>query len=108
MCDAIVCPAVADGFCFLLAQASACGCPVIATDAGAHKERVIPGKTGYLVQLTAEEIARTIVQTISGVDKIKSLGVEGNRSTAGLTWEKSAGIHIQLYEMLISGNNVDK
>jgi glycogen(starch) synthase len=108
MCDAIVCPAVVDGFCFLLAQASACGCPVIATDAGSHKERVIPGKTGYLVRLTAEEIARTIVQTISDVDMIQSLGEEGHRNTAGLTWEKSAKKHIQLYEMLISGNNVDK
>lgn len=108
MCDAIVCPAVADGFCFLLAEASACGCPVIATDAGAHKERVIHGETGYLVRLTAEEIARTIVQSISDVDKIKSLGEEGHRSTAGLTWEKSATKHIELYEMLISRKNLYK
>lgn len=38
MSDLILCPAVADGFCFLLAEASACGRPVIATNVGAHKE----------------------------------------------------------------------
>lgn len=106
MCEVVVCPAVADGFCFLLAEASACGCPVIATDKGSHKERVIHGKTGYLAGLSAEEIARSIIQTISELHKIRSLGEEGHKSAAGLTWEKSARKHIELYEMLISGNYV--
>jgi glycosyltransferase involved in cell wall biosynthesis len=108
MCDVIVCPAVADGFCFLLAEASACGCPVIATDAGAHTERVVHRKTGYLVGQSAEEIAKSIVQTISDTDNVKSLGEEGHRIAEGLTWEKSARKHLELYDRLISGNYVHK
>ena len=38
MCDVVVCPAASDGFCFLSAQAQACGVPVVASDAGSHKE----------------------------------------------------------------------
>jgi glycosyltransferase involved in cell wall biosynthesis len=105
MCDVIICPAFADGFCFLLAEASACGCPVIATNAGAHTERVVPGKTGYLVPMTTDEIARTIIRAMNDIDKCRSLGIEGHRSTEELTWEKSARKHIQLYEKLISGRN---
>ncbi|MDQ6862667.1 MAG: glycosyltransferase family 4 protein [Thermoproteota archaeon] len=104
MCDVIVCPAVADGFCFLLAEASACGRPVIATNVGAHKERVVHGKTGYLVGITAEEIAKYIVQTLSDKNNIKNLGDEASRNAAGLSWEQSAAKHIDVYEMLTSNN----
>ncbi len=98
MCDLIVCPAVADGFCFLLAEASACGRPVIATNVGAHKERVVHGKTGYLVGITAEEVAKSILQTLSDKNNLN------NKNAAGLSWERSATKHIDVYEMLISKN----
>ncbi|MFZ0514345.1 MAG: glycosyltransferase family 4 protein [Candidatus Nitrosopolaris sp.] len=108
MCDLIVCPAVADGFCFLLAEASACGRPVIATNVGAHKERVVHGKTGYLVGITAEEIAKFIVQILSDKNNFKNLGDEAYKNAAGLSWERSATKHIDVYEMLISKNRKNR
>ncbi|MGH9922282.1 MAG: glycosyltransferase [Nitrososphaerales archaeon] len=47
----VVCPALSDGFCFLTAEVSACGLPVVTTNVGAHSERVIDEKTGILTHL---------------------------------------------------------
>jgi glycosyltransferase involved in cell wall biosynthesis len=104
MCDLIVCPAAADGFCFLLAQASACGIPVVATNVAAHKERVIHMKTGLLVGLSAADIAKSILQLLKDRDMNKSFGAAGYVSVQNLSWDKSAKKHLEVYERLISNS----
>ena len=52
---------------FLLAEESACGLPVIAT---------LHGKTGSLVDITAEEIGKSIIQTLLD-NNFRNFGDEG-------------------------------
>ncbi len=59
------------------------------------------GKTGYIVGITAEEIAKFIVQTLS--DK-KTTDTAEMMHTAGLSWERSATKHVDVYQMPISKN----
>jgi len=104
MCDLVVCPALSDGFCFLLAEASACGKPVVATRLGAHVDRVVDGKTGTLAEPTAEGIASAIIQILGNEQKITDFGKEAKNYVEPLTWEESARKHLQIYEMLRSKN----
>src|SRR5574341_1200683 len=105
MCDLVVCPAWSDGFCFLLAKASACGVPVVATNVGAHSERVIDGRTGLLTEPHMQSLADSIVEVLSDENKSRRLGSEGRRYSMGSTWERSARKHLEIYEKLILERN---
>ncbi|MCL4518169.1 MAG: glycosyltransferase family 4 protein, partial [Thaumarchaeota archaeon] len=100
MCDVVVCPAVSDGFCFLTAQASACGIPVVASNAGSHRERVVDGNTGIVAELTAEDISDSILRILSDSALAARLGKNGADYSKELTWERSALKHLELYERL--------
>jgi hypothetical protein len=64
---------------FLLAEESACGLPVIAT---------LHGKTGSLVDITAEEIGKSIIQTLLD-NNFRNFGDEGKKNAAKLSWERA-------------------
>lgn len=104
-CDVIVCPALSDGFCFLLAEASACGVPVIATNVGAHPERVINGKTGLLAEPKKQSLADSIVEVLSDENKAEQLGSEAQRYSMDFRWEKSAQKHLEIYRKLMRTRN---
>ncbi len=101
-CDVVVCPALSDGFCFLLAEASACGVPVVATNLGSHPERVINHKTGILTQPTAESLSDSIIELLSDEQLMKNFGHEGKKYAERFNWEESTRKHIKIYEMLLS------
>ncbi len=101
MCQTVVCPALSDGFCFLLAEASACGLPVVATNLGAHSERVINGKTGLLTQPTAESLAASIIEVLSDENKAEEFGRGAQKHSKDFTWERSSQKHLEIYERLV-------
>jgi D-inositol-3-phosphate glycosyltransferase len=98
MCDLVVCPAWSDGFCFLLAQASACGVSVVATSVGAHPERVIDGKTGLLSEPNAQSLADSIIEVLVDGNKTREMGKEAEKHARAFTWERSAQKHLEIYE----------
>ncbi|MCL5066900.1 MAG: glycosyltransferase family 4 protein [Thaumarchaeota archaeon] len=100
MCDAVVCPAVSDGFCFLSAQAQGCGVPVVASDAGSHKERVTDSKSGYISALTPDSIADSVERLLSDSELAAKMGKAGSDQAMELLWEKSALKHLEVYENL--------
>ena len=102
MCDLIVCPAAVDGFCFLLAEGSACARPVIATNGGAHPDRIIHNKTGLLVEPTAEAIAKSIIEILTDKKRLIEFGEQGRNYASQYTWQKSVKKHLEVYEMLMS------
>ncbi|MFY3742035.1 MAG: 1,4-alpha-glucan branching enzyme [Candidatus Nitrosomirales archaeon] len=104
MCDLVVCPSLSDGFCFLLAEASVCGKPVVATRLGAHVDRVVDGKTGILADPSAEGIAGAIIQILTNEQKITEFGKGAKNYVEALTWEETARKHMWIYEMLRSKN----
>jgi glycosyltransferase involved in cell wall biosynthesis len=101
MCDLIVCPALSDGFDFMLANASACGTPVVATNRGAHPERIINGKNGLLTGTRPEQIAAGIVKVLTNDSLARKFGKEGVKFSKQFTWKKCAQKHLEIYEMLI-------
>ena len=105
MCNVVVCPALSDGFCFLLAEASACGVPVIATNVGSHIDRVIDRKTGLLVQPTAESLAYSIIEVLSDENMAQQFGLEAYKYSQNFTWQKSSQKHLEIYERLIESRS---
>lgn len=100
-CDVIICPALSDGFCFLLAEASASGVPVIATKLGSHPERVNQNKNGILVNSHPKNISDSIIMILKNKKLASKLGKNGHKITDDLSWEKSAKEHIKIYEKLL-------
>jgi glycosyltransferase involved in cell wall biosynthesis len=102
MCDVVVCPATADGYCFLLAEASACGKPVVATNAGAHPERVIHGITGFLTDLTPEALAEAVIKVLTDGGLAKKLGEKGVEFSRKFGREKSLTMHLEMYKKIMN------
>jgi glycosyltransferase involved in cell wall biosynthesis len=101
MVDVIVCPAISEGFCFMLAEASACGKPVVATNAGAHVDRIVNNKTGILTSVSPESFAEGIIKVLENRALAEKLGKNGAEFTKQFTWEKSSKAHMEVYEKLI-------
>jgi len=101
MCNLIVCPALSEGFDFMLANASACGTPIVATNCGCHPERIINGKNGLLTGKRPEEIAAGIVRALTNKSLAKKFGREGAKYYKQFTWKRSAKKHLEIYEMLV-------
>lgn len=101
LCDTVVCPALADGYCFLVAEASACGVPVVATNVGSHPERIEHGKTGILTGTKPEDIADGIIKVLSDDKLASKLGRKAAEHYKNLNWKNVAKKYIKLYEGLL-------
>lgn len=102
MCNVVVCPALSDGFCFLLAEASASGIPVIGTSRGAHLERIKNNINGILTEPEPKSMSESIIEVLKNKKLAVKLGKNGKKMTKKLTWEKSVEDHIKLYKKIIS------
>lgn len=99
MCDVVVCPALSDGFCFLLAEASACSIPVVGTNCGVHPERIEHGVNGILTKADSQSIANAIVKVL----KNKGLGSrfsENDIKLANHDWSNSVEKHLEIFQKL--------
>lgn len=105
-CDVVVCPAITDGFCFLLGEAGACGVSTVATNLGAHKERIDDGKTGLLAENTPSDIAQKIASLLNDKALRESLGSAGSEKFKEFTWKKSVDKHLEIYENLIQRKHI--
>ena len=101
--DLIVSPTMAEGFGLTLAEASACGVPIVATDYSAVSEVVGPGgilipPTGMLTNAYAHEWALVDEPAMSAaVERLirkpalrASLGADGRRHVAQFSWADAA------------------
>lgn len=76
-----VLPSLADGFGLVLAQAMACGLPVIATEATGIRELITDGVEGFVVPAPpdAESLAGAIDTLLSDSDRAQAMGAAGRR-----------------------------
>ncbi len=102
MCDTIVCPAFADGYCFLIAEASACGVPVVTTDVGSHPERIKNNETGILTGTDPEEIAEGIIKILNDEKLASKLGKKAAESYKDASWKNVVKDYVKLYEGMIA------
>ncbi|MBU1475346.1 MAG: glycosyltransferase [Acidobacteria bacterium] len=88
--DACVIPSFSESFGLVMAEALACGTPVLASDVGEMRHFIRPGKNGYLFSLENSDSLR------DGLIDVVQKGVSWNPArirkdiTSRLTWDKSA------------------
>lgn len=103
--DLVVSPTMAEGFGLCLAEAEACGVPVVATDCSAVSEVVGPGgvliePTGHITSAYAHEWAlvnepamtRAVERLISKPALRRDLGAAGRRHVARFTWSRACDV----------------
>lgn len=101
--DLFVLPSRRESFGLVLAEAMACGVPVVATTAGAIPEVVEDGVTGLLVPPDdPEALAQAITSLLSDPDRMKAMGTRGKaRVEKHFTWDKVAERMIEGYHKVL-------
>ncbi len=66
----------------MVAEALACGTPVISTPVGMAREIVRDGENGYLFQWSAQELAERLLRLLAGKDLQRRLGESGPQAVA--------------------------
>lgn len=103
--DIFVLPSVWEPFGLVIAEAMACGKPVIATRVGGIPEIVVDGVTGLLVPpADAESLANAMLKLIRDLELRRNLGRAGrDRFLELFSARTMAAKYEALYERLISG-----
>ena len=98
--DLFVLPSRRESFGLVLAEAMACGLPVVATTTGAIPEVVEDGVTGVLVPPDdPEALASAIGSLLNDPEKMKTMGAQGKaRVQRHFTWDRVATRAIEGYE----------
>lgn len=70
-------------------ESMACAVPVIATKVGGHRETIVDGETGFLVDFDPKEIAERVLFLLKKPELSKKIGVKGRGwIEQQWTWEK--------------------
>lgn len=87
----VMCMSRLETFGLVPLEAMACGVPVIATNISGHRETIIDGKTGFLVEFHPQEIANRLSLLLSRPELAKKMGGEGVRHISRKwTWSTCA------------------
>lgn len=80
----------AEGFGLSLAEAQACGVPVLASDAGGMRDAMRDGRTGWLVPADDPDAIATMMRAVLGSPgRIREAGLEGRRLVEReLNWQR--------------------
>jgi glycosyltransferase involved in cell wall biosynthesis len=101
--DLFVLPSRRESFGLVLAEAMACGLPVVATTAGAIPEVVEDGLTGVLVPPDdPEALANAVRSLLSNRPRMQAMGTAGaQRVRQRFTWDKVAQRVVEGYLKLL-------
>jgi glycosyltransferase involved in cell wall biosynthesis len=78
-----------DTFGLVPLESMACGVPVIALNVAGYRETMVDGKTGFLTEFDAKEIAEKIVYFLEHPDVAKNMGEQGRKWVEKKwTWDK--------------------
>ena len=95
--DAFVLPSLYEGFGIPAVEAMKCGCPVVASNAGALPE--IVGKAGKLVNaLDAKGYASAIKEILENKKTAAEMKKKGLKNSERFSWKESARRIIKVYE----------
>ena len=90
---ATLCTSKFETFGLVPLESMACGTPVIATKVSGHRETIVDGKTGYLVDFNPKEIAEKLIFIIKNPSIATSMGENARKHIENVfTWEKQIAI----------------
>lgn len=96
-CSAFVFPSAIEGFGLPVAEALACGAPVLCSDKGSLPE--IAGDAAlYLEELAPEAIARCIIAVLGNAELQDALRSRGPLRAKRFTWENAGAAFAELYQ----------
>jgi len=99
LADCFVNPSLYEGFGLAQVEAMACGCPVIAANAGAIPE--ITGEAAILFDPhNPEELAQSILNVVCEPDIRRKLVDRGVLRAQEFTWERAAGKTLEVFKEL--------
>jgi glycosyltransferase involved in cell wall biosynthesis len=105
--DMFVLPTAYETFSLVAHEAAACALPVVATRVSGVEELIGDDQAGILVDRTPEAMGEALARLAADAALRQSMGSEGRRRTASLTWEQSAATVIGLYEALLPERQLD-
>ena len=88
--DCFALPSEAEGFGLVLAEAAACGLPLVATPVGIAPELIKDGVSGYLVTRDPGQIAQRLEVLAKDPALRERMGREAHRRAALMTWDRQA------------------
>jgi teichuronic acid biosynthesis glycosyltransferase TuaC len=96
--DLFVLPSSPEGFGLVYTESLAQGTPVVACRAEGPEDFVRDGENGFLVPpRDASAVAEALRRAFADPQRLREMGEAGRASVAGLTWQRNAGRHLQLY-----------
>ncbi len=99
--DICVVPSETESFGLVALEASACGTPVVATDAGGLKAVIKDGSTGILVKdRSPEHFADAVLSLLENNKLRESYGLNAAREAKSFTWKSSALSYLDVLEDL--------
>jgi len=79
-----------EGWGMTLTEAAACGTPAVATDIAGHRDAVVDGRTGLLVDDTADDVAGALADVLLDPDLRTRLGRGALERARWFTWDATA------------------
>ncbi|GAB5415419.1 MAG: hypothetical protein Cons2KO_30220 [Congregibacter sp.] len=78
-----------EGFGMVLAEAQACGKPVLAGDSGGTRETMRVGESGIIIDCTEPtSLARSLVDLLNNPDRLEEMGAQGRKHVeTNLDWD---------------------
>lgn len=102
-CDAYALPSLSEGFGLAVAEAQACGVPIVCFNKGSLPEVVKDNKTGIIVKKTSTRaFADGIIKILNNDRLRKRLSKNAPKWVQKFNWNKTTKEHLQVYEELTS------
>ncbi len=104
---ALVYPSHIEGFGFPVAEAMACGCPVIASDLAEVREWAQDGPR-YVEPGDAEALAEALVELASDPARREQMSIRGRELTSDRTWEAYGELAAAAVEAALANGSADR